>query len=245
MSIYTKKGDTGTTVIGGIKESKSSVTSNLVGTIDELHVQIGKCYYTTVSTTESQSTVAKDMLMLIANALINLGSVVHYLKQRDSENVKKYTEQGYFTECVKNMESEIDRLQSQLPKLTSFLVFLPNKEGTMVFHEARTTTRRTERQFSEWSNNILSSYYTIEDEAKKKFDRSLNDRILKNIYEETKTESETALSSIVNIQSFLNRLSDYLYMLARNHEQCDMTRENIYEQASRKVQLGLLNDKDI
>ena len=139
--IYTKTGDDGTTALGnGERIAKSSKRVSAYGSVDELNSFIGLAR----SFIESDRLQELDkILATIQNDLFDLGAdlcIPDKDKNADSlKIVKSY---------VKNLEKEIDKLNSQLEPLRSFI--LPG--GTKVsayIHIARTIARRCEREMIE------------------------------------------------------------------------------------------------
>ena len=139
--IYTKTGDDGTTALGnGERIAKSSKRVSAYGSVDELNSFIGLAR----SFIESDKLKELDkILATIQNDLFDLGAdlcIPDKDKNADSlKIVKSY---------VKNLEKEIDKLNSQLEPLRSFI--LPG--GTKVsayIHIARTIARRCEREMIE------------------------------------------------------------------------------------------------
>jgi cob(I)alamin adenosyltransferase len=87
---------------------------------------------------------------------------------------------------VKVFETSIDRLQSELPPLHQFVIPGGN-EVSAWFHILRVMTRKTER--------AVVSFFEDENE---------------NVIHE-----KTAMQNQVSITTYLNRLSDYFFVLAR------------------------------
>ena len=176
MKIYTKTGDKGTTsLVGGMRVSKTHVRLEAYGTLDELNAHLG--VLTTYLTEESDL----GNVRWIQNRLFVIGTL---LATDDVASLQIKLPQLVDTD-VCQLEQMIDCVQADLPPLHSFV--LPGgTRGSAVAHVCRTICRRTERR-------VLS------------------------MIEEGCLVSE-------QICSFLNRLSDYLFVLSRKINQlanCD------------------------
>ena len=139
--IYTKTGDDGTTALGnGERIAKSSKRVSAYGSVDELNSFIGLAR----SFVESDKLKELDkILATIQNDLFDLGAdlcIPDKDKNADSlKIVKSY---------VINLEKEIDKLNSQLEPLRSFILPGGTKVSAYV-HIARTIARRCEREMIE------------------------------------------------------------------------------------------------
>ncbi|MFN6943646.1 MAG: cob(I)yrinic acid a,c-diamide adenosyltransferase [Cytophagaceae bacterium] len=164
MKIYTKTGDKGTTsLLGGLKVSKSDVRLHAYGTVDELNSYIGLLSDQPVSST------SVDFLRNIQNILFTIGS--HLAAGPDNKFPLPPVEESY----VLALEGEIDSINALVPELKSFI--LPGGHPSISHcHIARCVCRRAERLVISMSEIC-----------------SVDPLIVK----------------------FLNRLSDYLFMLAR------------------------------
>uniref|UniRef100_A0A6C0J1K8 Cobalamin adenosyltransferase-like domain-containing protein n=1 Tax=viral metagenome TaxID=1070528 RepID=A0A6C0J1K8_9ZZZZ len=146
--IYTKKGDDGTTYTGKPKrELKSSSTSMLLGTIDELHVCLGKCC------TYASKEETKQLMSCLAAICLDIGSIIYFI---NSENNKEANTMltNKFINLSHNMEIIIDEKNKTLEPLTEFIVFANCTEEGITLHEARATTRRLERMFTAYIRTI-------------------------------------------------------------------------------------------
>lgn len=173
MKIYTKTGDKGTTaLIGGTRVPKHHIRIESYGTIDELNSNIGL-----VRSQPEIDAKTKEVLILIQNKLFTLGATLAtdpkkaILKSgKERLNIPRITE-----EDVSLLEQEIDRMNTDLPPITHFV--LPGGNNIVAFcHIARCICRRAER---------ISTHLAENEEV---------DPI---------------------IIQYLNRLSDYLFVLAR------------------------------
>ncbi|MFZ2286558.1 MAG: cob(I)yrinic acid a,c-diamide adenosyltransferase [Bacteroidales bacterium] len=163
MKIYTKTGDRGeTSVIGGIRLPKHHPRIEAYGTVDELIAWIG------LLRAAEQSCVSKDELITIQSVLMSCCSVI-------ATHPTARVPEGISIDDTSELEKSIDRMETGLPKLTSFV--LPGGHPAAAqCNIARTVCRRAERALLR-----------------------LN-------------ESEKIDPHVVK---YLNRLSDYLFVLTR------------------------------
>ena len=167
MKIYTKTGDKGmTSLVGGQRVKKCCERLDSYGTVDELNSFIGLLI---TYCTDNQDTT---FLTEVQNKLFVVGG---YLATDNEQNDVRAT-LTVTDEMVRNVETEIDRLQSIVPPLKSFI--LPGgSRGAGYAHVCRTVCRRAERC------------------------------ILKLV--------ETGVTVDDNVIAYVNRLSDYFFVLAR------------------------------
>jgi cob(I)alamin adenosyltransferase len=164
--VYTKTGDRGTTaLVGGRRVPKTDKRIESYGTTDELNS------FTGLLITEMKEREDIDFLLFIQHKLFTIGS---YLAT-DRDNTELRIESRVTPESITRIEREIDRLDSRLPRLDSFV--LPGGcRSAALAHVCRTVCRRAERQM-----------YRLN---------------------ETSGIEEPVLV-------FINRLSDYFFVLAR------------------------------
>jgi cob(I)alamin adenosyltransferase len=165
-NIYTKTGDNGTTsLVGGVRVSKSDIRLECYGTTDELNSFIGLL----MSELDEQNDL--DFLLFVQHKLFNIGA---YLATDPTQTEYKI-ESRVTKESIERIEKEIDRIDSSLPKHHHFL--LPSGcRSAALAHVCRTVCRRAER------------------------------RVL-TLHEKAPIEPE--------VLKFINRLSDYFFVLAR------------------------------
>ena len=134
--IYTKTGDRGTTsLVGGTRVSKIHDRLEAYGTVDELNSFLG------LLVTYLSDEQDRVFVQQIQDTLFVVGS---YLATDQSKMQLKQAS-VVTSERVEAMEHEIDRLDSQLPPLTAFV--LPGgSRGAAVCHVCRTVCRRAERR---------------------------------------------------------------------------------------------------
>lgn len=111
--IYTKTGDKGTTsLVGGVRVSKSDVRLEAYGTVDELNSTIGLL----VSVMDDPEN--EELLRHVQHKLFSLGS---YLAT-DIEKMDRPVESHISEENVHRLEQAIDRINSSLPSLSGFIL---------------------------------------------------------------------------------------------------------------------------
>lgn len=170
--IYTCTGDKGTTsLVGGIRVSKTHVRLDAYGTIDELNSQIGLLL---TYLTESDD---RELILYIQHKLFSLGA---YLATDQSQTALR-VESQISEESIRRLEQTIDVIDADLPPMKAFI--LPGgTRAAAVCHVCRTVCRRAERRVL-----ALEEVLGIEIEER--------------------------------IKCFLNRLSDYLFVLSRKLNQ--------------------------
>ncbi len=165
-TVYTKTGDKGTTsLVGGTRIIKSDDRLEAYGSIDELNSFIGllNCHI--------ENKEVKDLLIFIQNKLFTIGSI---LATENEETALKYGCK-INTDDIITLENEIDKIDSQLPKMRFFIIPGGNQSCALA-HVCRTVCRRAERRII-----TLNSQNPIDD----------------------------------NLMMFINRLSDFLFVLSR------------------------------
>ena len=138
-SLYTRTGDAGTTsLVGGTRVSKADARLEAYGTIDELNSHLGL-----LAATPGVDAPSIDFIQSIQNRLFNLGA---YLAT-PSESATPDTlpaPKGIDESEIRHIEAEIDRLDTTLPPLNSFI--LPGGcPAACQANIARTVCRRAER----------------------------------------------------------------------------------------------------
>lgn len=136
--IYTRTGDNGTTGLGdGARVAKSDLRVEAFGTVDEANAALGLARLHTAGDAEMDAILAR-----IQNDLFDLGADLctpDRGQKLDWEPLRMIDAQ------VARLEAEIDRMNSRLKPLTSFI--LPGgSPAAACLHLARTITRRAERQ---------------------------------------------------------------------------------------------------
>ncbi|MCB0765130.1 MAG: cob(I)yrinic acid a,c-diamide adenosyltransferase [Flavobacteriales bacterium] len=135
MKIYTRGGDDGSTgLLGGSRTEKDSIRITAYGSIDELNSHIG------VLRDHARGTV-DDLLVPVQGELFSLGS---RLASPSEEQALKARVPVLSDEVVARLESEMDRMDAELPVMRNFI--LPG--GCLAAsqaHVCRTVCRRAER----------------------------------------------------------------------------------------------------
>ncbi|MGY8945270.1 MAG: cob(I)yrinic acid a,c-diamide adenosyltransferase [Flavobacteriales bacterium] len=167
--LYTKTGDDGTTgLFSGKRVSKHHVRIKAYGTVDELNAWIG------LIRNDEIAAETNSFLIKIQNELMVIASQL-----ADDTSGKTSKLSGKIVpitfENVTEIESEIDKINNELPELKNFII--PGGHVLISYtHLARCTCRRAERFITE-------------------------------------LKGEEEVSSV--IIAYINRLSDYLFILAR------------------------------
>jgi cob(I)alamin adenosyltransferase len=133
--IYTKRGDGGeTSLVGGQRVAKDALRIEAYGTVDELNACVGLA-----SVSAAALPPLGAILLRVRHELFNLGSILATLPEDVNPNQPRVTEAD-----VAQLESEIDRMNEDLPALRSFV--LPGGSRLNAeLHLCRTVCRRAER----------------------------------------------------------------------------------------------------
>jgi cob(I)alamin adenosyltransferase len=133
--IYTRKGDNGTTGLGGGQRvPKDSLRVTAYGTVDELNSAIG------VAVAHGLSERLAEVLRVIQNELFHLGSDLCFYE----EDKLKYKIPQIEQRHIDSLEQLIDEMNEVVGPLENFV--LPGGSiGTAQLHLARTICRRAER----------------------------------------------------------------------------------------------------
>ena len=134
--IYTRKGDDGTTALGGGQRvSKDSLRVAGYGTVDEFNSQIG------LALANGLSDELMEALSIIQNELFHLGSDLCFEEEDKIKLQIPQIEQRH----VNKLEELIDRYNEEVGPLENFI--LPGGTlGAAYLHMARTGCRRAERE---------------------------------------------------------------------------------------------------
>ena len=127
MSIHTRKGDTGTTSLYGVvRVDKDDPSIEVCGNIDELSASLG------IVRTERLPAQFESIILRIQQELIACCTDIVSDKTTIS------------SEHVQRIESDIDRIESELPPLMQFIIPGENRLSALL-HLSRTVCRRAER----------------------------------------------------------------------------------------------------
>jgi|SRR6185312_8974943 len=189
MKIYTKTGDKGTTrLVDGRECSKSDLRVETYGTVDETNSTLGLVIAQMRSTPESTTAcqILIDELLVIQNQLFTVGSHLACEKEATRKSLPEFPEIW-----ITSLEKQIDAHTEKMPPLKKFI--LPGGSlAASQLHFARTVCRRAERMVVRLIEEIPDpiSLSTLAGQ-----DHSLDDAKISLRY--------------------LNRLSDYLFTIAR------------------------------
>jgi len=149
--IYTKKGDSGTTSLGGGQTvEKDNLRVQVYGTIDELNSQLG------VAISSGLSPRLADILSGIQNELFDLGSDLCFLE----DDKQQYAIPQIEARHVERLEELIDEMITVVGSLENFI--LPGGSlGAAHLHVARTICRRVERDTSTLIRNENIGIYVL------------------------------------------------------------------------------------
>ncbi|MDD3078527.1 MAG: cob(I)yrinic acid a,c-diamide adenosyltransferase [Paludibacter sp.] len=166
MKIYTKTGDDGETgLIGGTRVLKNDIRIEAYGTVDELNSFIG------LLMSASIDGLTMKTLEFVQHKLFVIGS--HLATDREKVSLSEFS--VIKEDDILLLESEIDRMNEDLPVLQQFVLPGGSNESGLC-HVCRTVTRRSERRILE-----MADHY------------SMDNQVIK----------------------FINRLSDYFFVLSR------------------------------
>lgn len=134
MKIYTKTGDAGETgLYGGTRVLKDAMRVDACGTVDELNACIG------FVRSGIRDAEIDTVLHRIQNELFDIGADLATLDTHPKADTLRIP-----PTLTAELETEIDRFESQLPPLKNFI--LPGgSAGGGAIHFARTVCRRAER----------------------------------------------------------------------------------------------------
>lgn len=136
-ALYTRTGDSGTTsLVGGERVKKNSIRLEAYGTIDELSSSLG-----VVAADPACLEEVKGVLTEVQNELFNVGC---YLATNSDPSQEPKCE-SLTEEKIGNLESAIDALDEQTPKVNAFILPGGSKISAET-HMARVICRRAERR---------------------------------------------------------------------------------------------------
>lgn len=220
MKIYTKTGDGGETgLLGASRVSKADLRIECLGTIDELNAQLG--YLRTLLPEDMVEDLADEsgLLLAVQRHLFEMGAAVADL--RSPPTVLQ------LDGAVAQLEASIDRLTERLAPLTSFILPGGTPSGA-VAHVARAVCRRAERGL------VGLIQRSAEEVGGRQTDLPVAGAGASASASETGSsaaESRLGQAKIVSwdnlraSQIYLNRLSDWLFTLARWLNQVQGTSE--------------------
>jgi cob(I)alamin adenosyltransferase len=137
VKIYTRTGDKGeTSLFDGTRVSKADPRVDAYGEVDELNACLG------LSRSASLDRDLDDALVAIQRDLFALGA---RLADPRSKIAARVTKAALTDDDVARLEGLIDRLESELPPLTKFIL-AGGCPGGASLHVARAVCRRAERR---------------------------------------------------------------------------------------------------
>ena len=175
MKIYTKKGDTGSTsLLDGLSASKTSLTIECLGALDELNAHLGAIASGWIWSERSGHHRGLEGSEGIVSFLHDAQSWLLAIGAAIAGKTDAYTVSD-IEKFVRQTEQNIDLLEAQLEPLKNFI--LPGGCSLACkLHIARAVARRAEREVVRWCDETKVGYAMV---------------------------------------PMMNRLSDYLFVLAR------------------------------
>ncbi|MCH1547650.1 MAG: cob(I)yrinic acid a,c-diamide adenosyltransferase [Flavobacteriaceae bacterium] len=166
MKIYTKSGDKGkTSLIGGKRIDKDELQVEAYGSVDELNSNLGLLVEYLTQKND------KEFILEIQNKLFIIGSQLAV----DTKYSNNLVLPSLNKNRIMNIENEFDLIESQVSKMTNFIIPGGSKIIS-ICHICRSVCRRAERRVVSLSK-------------------------------------QSKIDSLIII--FLNRFSDYLFVLSR------------------------------
>jgi cob(I)alamin adenosyltransferase len=170
--IYTRTGDKGSTaLIGGERVPKSHLRLECYGTLDELNAFTGKLKFLCGASKNKALKAMGKNLGNIQKMLFDIGTVLATPEGKKWKGLPSINEVH-----IKELEAEIDKMNSMLEPLNYFTVPGENEINAEA-HICRTVCRRAERILAKAKENKIT----------------INDFIM----------------------AYINRLSDYFFVLSR------------------------------
>lgn len=205
MKIYTKNGDTGTTSLyDGTKVTKHNVIVQTVGYLDELNSEIGCILsYFDIEKINIKEEDFKYYILLknIQSEIFDMGSIIANDPNKESKRKEQLFDQNM--EFITIIENYIDDMTSKLPLLKNFILPGGNLFISSI-HRTRTVCRRAEGKITLFKYDPI---YFNED------------------------TNEFAFNNINRCLAYINRLSDYLFTLARYTAMICNIEEIIYKKS--------------
>jgi cob(I)alamin adenosyltransferase len=138
--VYTRRGDQGETgLVGGQRVPKDGLRIDAYGSVDELNAFVGAARATAAALATPEIAPLLTILMRVQHQLFNLGSILATLPQDVHPKQARISEAD-----VVQLETEIDRMNAELPSLRSFVLPGGNRLDAEL-HICRTVCRRAER----------------------------------------------------------------------------------------------------
>jgi cob(I)alamin adenosyltransferase len=140
--VYTRRGDRGeTSLAGGQRVPKDGPRIEAYGTVDELNSFLGAARVTAseLAVREARLSLLAAILLRVEHELFNLGSILATLPEDVHPKQARVTDAE-----VGQLESEMDRMNRELPPLRSFVLPGGGRLNAEL-HICRTVCRRAER----------------------------------------------------------------------------------------------------
>ena len=214
--IYTKTGDGGeTSLVGGIRIAKNAPKIEAYGTVDELSSHLGLLAAMLGKDAEHGEEYRPiiETLERIQNNLFSISSILatdaEALRRKDAEWVKPYLESlEKFTEQLGGTETPLlerltDEYNAELPALGSFIMPGGSVEAAQC-HVCRAVCRRAERRIVDKVQDDKVQGDKVQGTKDGKGEELL--------WYSNKLNQETGIGKV---GQYMNRLSDYLFVLAR------------------------------
>jgi cob(I)alamin adenosyltransferase len=202
MKIYTKGGDKGkSSLFSGERVTKADTRLEAYGTVDELNSNLGMLV---VSLRGKHLDMAAE-IQEIQSDLLRIGAWL--ATTPDSPSVESLPQ--ITPERTRFLEAAIDRMQDELPPLMGFI--LPGGEETAARgHVARSVCRRAERRVVALCERVDAQPGDEVGSAGRASEGGPS-----RPCEPSPSGSATAAAASAELRVYLNRLSDYLFVLAR------------------------------
>lgn len=211
-SVYTKTGDEGyTSLFDGSRASKSNILFQILGELDALNAQIGlSAEYAFQEDVPNQSKIV-SCLHYIQVILFEIGAIVANPNAAANDPAKANI--FYDDTEVLLLENIIDRYDNDTPSLANFI--LPGGGLTAcTLHLARTTCRTCER-------HIVDCYQNAQKQQQQQSIHNYPNEYY-DIY-------------LKRVLKYINRLSDFLFVLARHVTHKLNKNEVIYKKSETKL----------
>ena len=219
--IYTKTGDGGeTSLVGGIRIAKNAPKIEAYGTVDELSSHLGLLAAMLGKDAEHGEEYRPiiETLERIQNNLFSISSILatdaEALRRKDAEWVKPYLESlEKFTEQLGGTETPLlerltDEYNAELPALGSFIMPGGSVEAAQC-HVCRAVCRRAERRIvDKVQGDKVQGDKVLDDKVQGTKDGKGEELL----WYSNKLNQETGIGKV---GQYMNRLSDYLFVLAR------------------------------
>ena len=199
--VYTRRGDTGMTdLVGGVRIEKTDIRLEAYGTIDELSSHLGLLVALLPADDSERAT-----LLRIQNNLFNVGTHL----ATDLSQTPLYPSARLPEGETELLEQRIDQLNAILPEPQGFV--LPGGvPAAAQAHVCRTVCRRAERCIYG-----LIAQTTKQPNAQTTNSPNAQTTNSPNDQTTNSPNAQTTNSPTLQIAQYVNRLSDYLFVLAK------------------------------